>query len=116
MYCDPCSGVMNTRRCGASIALDANRSLPTLVAPPQEVLVRRGLLRQIQAEHTDVNFHYARDRRVVLVRGRKERTEWSAALLQATLYGGGLDANGVRETSRCALVRTYVRALVRTHV
>lgn len=76
------------------------------------MLVRRGLLRQIQAEHTDVNFHYVRDRRVVLVRGRKERTEWSAALLQATLYGGGLDVNRVREISRCALARTYVR----THV
>ncbi|CAM9539563.1 unnamed protein product, partial [Laminaria digitata] len=65
----------------------------------EEVLVRRGLLRRIQEEQPDVNFHYVRDRRVVLVRGRKERTEWSAALLQASLYGGGLDANGVANLS-----------------
>ncbi|CAM9601896.1 unnamed protein product [Scytosiphon promiscuus] len=61
----------------------------------EDVLIRRGLLRDIQSRDTDINFHYLRERRVVVVRGTRERAEKAAALLQATLHSGGLDANGM---------------------
>lgn len=67
----------------------------------KELLLRRGLLRHAQTERPEVNFHYLRGRKLVVLRGRKGLVELSADVLQATLYGGGrggsLDGNRVRE-------------------
>ncbi|CAM9955247.1 unnamed protein product [Ectocarpus sp. 8 AP-2014] len=50
----------------------------------------------MQANQTDVNLHFLRDRGVVVVRGRQEHAESAAALLLSKLHGGGeLDENGI---------------------
>eukprot|EP00903_Cladosiphon_okamuranus_P007059 g6862.t1 len=79
----------------------------------EDVLVRRGLLREAQAKQPDVHFQYLRDRRVVLVRGRREVVERAAKLLQATVHGGGLDGHGaaVLRMSLVPLAPSGVRLL-----
>lgn len=59
----------------------------------------------MQGERPDVHFHYYRDRRAILVRGRAEVVESAATLLQAMLYGGGLDDRGVRDIQKLPLIR-----------
>ena len=54
------------------------------------------MLRDIQAKEPGVHLQYLRERRVVVVRGRREKAERAAALLRAVVHGGGLDGNGVR--------------------
>lgn len=62
----------------------------------KDALVRRGLLRNVQAKEPEVNFQFFRERGVVVVRGKQEAAERAAGLLQSALHGGGTDGNGVR--------------------
>lgn len=78
----------------ATLALLA--SPPPRPRRPQGFLVRRGLLRDVQAKEPEVHLQYLRERRVVVVRGRREKAERVAALLQVAVHGGGLDRDGVR--------------------
>ncbi len=59
--------------------------------------MRRGLLRDVQAKEPEIHLQYLRERRVVVVRGRREKAERVAALLQVVVHGGGLDRDGVRQ-------------------
>ncbi|CBJ31454.1 expressed unknown protein [Ectocarpus siliculosus] len=62
----------------------------------EDVLLRKGFLRNMQANQTDVNLHFLRDRGVVVVRGRQKHAESAATLLLSKLHGGGeLDENGM---------------------
>lgn len=63
--------------------------------------MRKGLLRDAQAKESGVvHFQYLRERKAVVVRGRREAAERAARRLQATVHGGGLDGHGVRERER----------------
>lgn len=71
-------------------------SLPTPAFMLQALLVRRGGFRHLQDNEPDVQFHFDREKQVVVIRGLKAAVEKSVVRLHAMLFGGGVRSNGVR--------------------